>query len=82
MHPKTGTVLILAMMVFVMVIPASAYDYQGVPVQSNNTAGTLTADAGTGTADLLGTLGSSTDIISLISFVIAMILKLLGITIP
>lgn len=82
MQLKAGAILITGILLLLVVLPVSAYDYQGVPVQGANTQ--TTTDQ---VSDILDTSMSSlndvlqtTDFASLFSLIITLILGLLGIS--
>ena len=81
MLSKASSILIIAMMVFLMILPVSAYDYRGVPDPGDNAEEVQGDDTSNEPLDLSGILGSA-DITSLISFLITLFLRLLGITTP
>lgn len=86
MQSKMCSILIIGMVILLAVVPASAYDYRGVPRPGENNPDIQAEDlsiAGedisSGLEDLSGILDSP-EISSLISMVIALILQLFGIS--
>ena len=91
MQSKASAVLIAGMILLMIIIPVSAYDYQGVPRpgESNyqDTSSIATSTASTTSDSLsglnLGDLSSileSPDVATLISLILSFIFQLLGIS--
>ena len=73
--------MIILMIMLLVAIPVSAYDYQGVPDQSSDSTDTVSDDTAAATPDFSSLLGS-VDISNLISSILLIIFRLLGISLP
>jgi len=78
MRTKVGMISLISVILLLVSIPASAYDYQGVPEQNTGVESLFSSGSGADSLDLSGILGS-TDFASLISLFLAFIFSLLGI---
>jgi hypothetical protein len=86
MQLKTGSILIIGMIILLAIMPASAYDYRGVPRPGDNNPDNMeeemsqeVEDTGSEEPGLPGIEGTS-DLESLIKVIIAFILQLFGIS--
>jgi hypothetical protein len=82
MNMKTGSLLLAGCIILLMILPASAYDYQGVPVQGSNNpdnADQMSEVFDSGMSSITSLL-ENTDFASLITLILNLIIGLLGIS--
>ena len=80
MNMKAGSLLLAGCIILLMVLPASAYDYQGVPVQGSNNADNTEqmSEAFDSGMSSITSLLENTDFASLITLILNLIIGLLG----
>lgn len=82
MQSYTRTLLITGLLILMMVLPASAYDYQGTPLEGENNPYNTDSDMidldGGELEDFFGSL----DIAGLVSLFLSLLLAFLGISLP